>query len=54
MKKGEKDKKGELLEKIEIAYRQLERYIFFYQRDEDGQGFSASERPKFGREEMLR
>lgn len=45
-------KKEELLEKIVTAHRQLERYIFYFTKDEAGE-FSASEKPKFGREKML-
>lgn len=43
--------KGELLEKMRIAHRQLERYIFYFEKKESGV-FRASERPKLGEWEM--
>lgn len=44
--------KAELLKRIETSHRQLERYIFYYKKDKAG-GFSASDRAKFSRDEML-
>jgi hypothetical protein len=45
--------KTQLLETIEINRRQLERYLFYFERDADGD-FQASDRPKFDHSEMLR
>lgn len=45
-------RKKELLERIERAHRQLERYIFYFEKDGQGK-FSASKRHKFSREKML-
>ena len=45
-------KKKDLLESIRRNRRQLERYIFYFQKNEDGE-FVPSHRPKFGRMEML-
>jgi hypothetical protein len=50
---GREITKDELLEEIETSHRQFERYIYYYERDEHGGSFSASQRPRFGREEML-
>ncbi|MGD8586077.1 MAG: ClbS/DfsB family four-helix bundle protein, partial [Chloroflexota bacterium] len=43
--------KETLLERIRTSRRQLERYLFYFEKDEEG-GFVASKRPKFGEEEM--
>lgn len=44
--------KADLIEKIKIEHRQLERYLFYFEKNRDGV-FVASDRPKFGIEEML-
>jgi hypothetical protein len=44
--------KIELISAIETNRRQLERYLFYFEKDASGV-FRPSERPKFGREEML-
>ncbi len=44
--------KAELVRRIQTSHRQLERYIFTFEKDEAG-GFAASGRAKFGKEEML-
>jgi hypothetical protein len=44
--------RDELIETIQVSHRQLERYLFYFEKDEDGV-FVASERPKFGVDEML-
>ena len=43
--------KAELLENMRTAHRQLERYIFYFEKQEDGV-FRASRRPKFGKKEI--
>jgi hypothetical protein len=43
--------KVELLDKMQTVHRQLERYIFYFEKGEDGV-FQASQRPKFGKKEM--
>jgi hypothetical protein len=43
MKMGSQLTKERLLEEIEAAYRQLERYIFYFEQDEEWARFSASE-----------
>jgi hypothetical protein len=43
--------KETLLERIRTSRRQLERYLFYFEKDKEG-GFVASKRPKFGEEEM--
>lgn len=45
-------KKHELLETIRVAHRQLERYLFAFEKDSEGI-FVASRRLKFGPDEML-
>jgi hypothetical protein len=42
----------ELLERIRIKHRQLERYVFYFEKNSGGV-FVASDRPKFEIEEML-
>lgn len=49
---AEKMSKDEFLEQIRVKHRQLERYLFYFERGSNG-AFVASNRPKFGREEML-
>jgi hypothetical protein len=44
--------KDELIETIQVSHRQLERYLFYFEKDKDGV-FVASERAKFGIDEML-
>lgn len=44
--------KDELLETIRVAHRQLERYLFTFEKDSKGV-FRASDRPRFGPAEML-
>jgi hypothetical protein len=44
--------KMELVGRIQSSHRQLERYIFIFEKGEAG-GFIASGRAKFGKEEML-
>jgi hypothetical protein len=44
--------KETLLDRIRTSRRQLERYLFYFEKDEEGV-FSASKRPKFGEEEMV-
>ncbi|MGD2158416.1 MAG: ClbS/DfsB family four-helix bundle protein [Anaerolineales bacterium] len=44
--------KDELVETIQVKHRQLERYLFYFEKNSDGV-FVASDRPKFGTEEML-
>lgn len=44
--------RDELLQQIRIKHRQLERYLFYFERGSNG-AFVASNRPRFGREEML-
>jgi hypothetical protein len=44
--------KGELIETIRAKHRQLERYLFYFEKNSDGV-FVASDRPKFGTDEML-
>jgi hypothetical protein len=44
--------KDELIETIRVKHRQLERYLFYFEKNSSGV-FVASDRPKFGREEML-
>lgn len=44
--------KAEFLDNIQTKHRQLERYLFYFEKDSDGV-FVASSRPKFSREEML-
>jgi hypothetical protein len=44
--------KDELLDTIRVAHRQLERYIFRFEKDRQG-AFVASDRPKVGHDEML-
>lgn len=44
--------KDELIEKIHVNHRQLMRYLFYFEKNSDGV-FVASDRPKFGAEEML-
>jgi len=43
--------KNKYLNQIITSHRQLERYIFYFEKGEDGE-FKASERPKFSWEEM--
>jgi hypothetical protein len=45
-------RKDELIEIIRVSHRQLERYLFYFEKKNDGV-FVASDRPKFGIEEML-
>jgi hypothetical protein len=45
--------KEELLETIRVKHRQLERYLFYFEKNSDG-AFVASDRPRFGIEEMVR
>jgi hypothetical protein len=44
--------KDELIETIRVKRRQLERYLFYFEKNSDGV-FVAGDRPKFGGEEML-
>lgn len=44
--------KAELVGRIQSSHRQLERYIFIFEKGE-ADGFAASGRAKFGKEEML-
>lgn len=44
--------KDTLLERIQTSRRQLERYIFYFEKDDQGT-FRATNRPKFGAEEMV-
>jgi hypothetical protein len=44
--------KDELIETIRVKRRQLERYLFYFEKHSDGV-FVAGDRPKFDREEML-
>ena len=43
--------KDRLIENILVKRRQLKRYLFYFEKDEDGV-FVASDRTKFGRQEM--
>jgi hypothetical protein len=43
--------KDELVETIQVKHRQLERYLFYFEKNSDGE-FVASDRSKFGDEEM--
>jgi hypothetical protein len=45
-------RKDDLIETIHVSHRQLERYLFYFEKDKDGV-FVASDRPKFGIDEML-
>lgn len=47
-----KTRKEGFIDKIQVKRRQLERYLFYFEKDSRGV-FVASERPKFGRREML-
>ncbi len=43
--------KAQLLDRMDTAHRQLERYIFFFEKNEAGE-MVAGRRPKFSLEEM--
>jgi hypothetical protein len=45
-------RKDELIETIHVKHRQLERYLFYFEKGNRGD-FIASDRPKFGEQEML-
>jgi hypothetical protein len=51
--KGINMNKNELLKKIQDSHRQLERYLFYFEKNKEGV-FVAGSNPKFNSEEMLR
>jgi hypothetical protein len=44
--------KANLIHQIEVKHRQLERYLFYFQKSREG-AFTATERPKFAPVEMV-